>query len=853
MAAGHKRQGGTFMNNQLKYFSAIRLVLTFCLIMGMVIATSHAIGQDDGSCMEWGKTRLINVLEKAGYDTGPGHKLKLDINVNSSALDARASRPEGFHIAIKRNRITITGFDAAGALYGCLDLAQRIQSTGRLPEALEVSDRPSMNLRGTCILLMKLGTYNYPITPEEFPFFYDKTLWLEYLDFLAENRFNYIAFWNGHPFDYFVKLERYPEAQEGMEPGLLERNHDMLYWLCREGQKRNIRFMFEFYNIHTSVYFQKAHNLPDETRRPTPLLADYTSHCIEQFVSEFPDVGLYICAGEALDKSYQEEWLNEVIYPAVLKTGKKPPIMLRSWYVDLENAPNLVRGYPELYIERKFNVEMIAGTEIDPENAEWAKLTRNFILNIHCIANLEPFRWNPPSYIQKIIQNSIDAGSNGLHLYPRKAWRWPYGCEIGEPELQWHRDAFWFEMWGRYAWNAERNPGSEKEYWLRRLTDRFGTQKSAEHLLASFEIGADVLPAIQRLFWLDHDNHYVVAAGGKLSHFEHAPGIPFLPLEDAMRIEDYLQAVMSGQNITELNPETFLETKISEAIEARSRAASGVNAATQNIAEAKRFETDAGAVEMVVRFYLLKLQAAAAKVRMEASNRSSTDHQSFITKLEESVALYRELAEFMRPVYESISDVPANIPERLKICPYHWSDILPLYERELQIYQEDFRLAGDPGFTVPSLPGLAGIRYADAGFMNARTDYSVSEMVFDFEDLKHEKNWSAEWFGYLKASVDGTIVFTIGSDRGASLSSDGKIIVAWQGEKGEKQGELEVKKGRFYPIRLAYDRRGGLDAYLSVQWSLNGGQRTSVPPSVLFHSPAHKRKMDKVFIFSPRQ
>ena len=153
-----------------------------------------------------------------------------------------------------------------------------------------------------------------PSRPRSFPSSTTK-LWTEYLDFLAENRFNYIAFWNGHPFDYLVKLPKYPEAQDGMEPGLLERNHEMLLWLAEEAQKRNIWLMFQFYNIHTSVYFQKAHNLPAWNPKPTPLLTDYTSYCIERFVSEFPSVGLYICPGEALQLEYTDS----------LDQGRDPP------------------------------------------------------------------------------------------------------------------------------------------------------------------------------------------------------------------------------------------------------------------------------------------------------------------------------------------------------------------------------------------------------------------------------------------------------------------------------------------------------------------------------------------------
>ncbi len=716
-------------------------------LISLIVLRGPGFAQEDPR-VEWGRERLVEILEQTGYSVGLRKDIRLDIKVDARRLTESAARSEGYRVSVKKNRVSIVGFDEAGAMYGCMDLAGRIQSSGRLPENLDLSDSPSMNLRGTCILLMKLGTYNYPITPGEFPFFYDRSMWIEYLDFLTANRFNYVAFWNGHPFDYFVKLDEYPEAQEGLPEGLLEQNHDTLLWLCQEGQKRNIRFMFEFYNIHTSVYFQKAHDLPDEVRQPTPLLADYTAYCIEKFVSEFPDVGLYVTAGEALDKEYQAEWLNEVIYPAVIKTGKEPPIMLRSWYVDLENAPNLVTGYPGVYLERKFNVEMIAGTEIDPENTEWAALTDNFVMNIHCIANLEPFRWNPPSYIQKIMQSSVSAGSNGLHLYPRKAWRWPYGCETGEPELQWHRDGLWFEMWGRYAWNADRNPHNEKGFWLNRLTEQFGTQQAAQYFLAAFEESADVLPAIQRLFWLDHDNHYVVAAGGKLSQIEQAPGIPFLPIE-SVRVPEYLDAVQKDREIIGLNPVELMEEKIREAMSAVESAKRGLDSAISNTDEALRIVSDMEAVSLVAQFYCQKLKAAEAKARYRNGKASSEQWETFITTLQASVDVYKRLVELTMTTYESISDVPATTPERLSICPYHWSDVLPLYEKELRIYTEDIDLVKNPNYHVPSMTGLAGILYGDPGLMKARETYPVTSMEFDWADRRSEKNWSAEWFGFI--------------------------------------------------------------------------------------------------------
>ena len=86
--------------------------------------------------------------------------------------------------------------DDSGAFYGCLELAKRIREAGKLPDDLNFHDAPAMRLRGTCIGMQKTfilpgrHVYEYPYTPELFPWFYDKNLWREYLDFLAANRMN---------------------------------------------------------------------------------------------------------------------------------------------------------------------------------------------------------------------------------------------------------------------------------------------------------------------------------------------------------------------------------------------------------------------------------------------------------------------------------------------------------------------------------------------------------------------------------------------------------------------------------------------------------------------------------------
>ncbi len=327
---------------------------------------------------------------------------------------------------------------------------------------------------------------------------------------------------------------------------------------------------------------------------------------------------------------------------------------------------------------------MIAGTQVDPENRAWSKITGNHVINIHCVANLEPFRWSPPSYVQRCVQSSIrEGGGTGLHLYPRKAWRWPYGCDRGDrPQLQWQRDWLWFETWARYAWNPDRSPDAEKAYWISRLAEHFGAQ-AAPHVLEAYEKSADVLPAIQRLVWLGNDNHTVVSAGVKLDQLSGAAGIPFLPLPGISRIPQWMEALQQKKKVAGQTPPDFLSRKLAEAEAAWRSAELAARAARLNKAEAERIASDMRAVTWVVRFYRDKLAAAAAKTQCEAGIDRNDNRRIWLRELRASVDDFRRLTELTNRTYGSLSDVPAWNPTRDLPCPYHWSDVLPIYEREL--------------------------------------------------------------------------------------------------------------------------------------------------------------------------
>jgi hypothetical protein len=796
--------------------------------------------------IEFGREYLLSTLRQIDQTGELARGTKIVTVIDSSAYDnaENLKAGESYCLKISDKQIEIAAIDAAGILYGCMHATKIIKQNKSLPGNFQFSDAPRMKWRGISIQLMKLGQYNFAITPEEFPFFYDKSLWQKTFQFLLDNRFNYIIFWNGHPFDYLVKFDRFQEAQSGMSDELIQKNHDMFRWLIAEGQKRNITIFFQFYNIHTSVFFQEAHQLPPQIAKPTKFLEEYTEYSISKFVHEFPEVGLFVTAGEGIELQYSVSWINDVVFKAVKQTGQTPPIFIRAWFFDLPHARKLVNNYPDLSFVRKFNVEMIAGQEVDPENAEWAKLNDNFIVNIHLAANLEPFRWNPPSYIQNIIRNNISAGASGIHLHPRKAWRWPYSSEKGRTDYQWQRDELWFHAWGRYAWNPFRDSESERLHWLDLLTTRYGDEKAANHFLKSFESGADILPALQRLIWLGHDNHSIISAGATLVQLQNSKGIPFLSLGRNLRINQYVNALMNKEEITGIHPVDYVKNKMDEAKESLKEAESGARYARKNLEETRRIVNDAQAIYFITKFYFDKLHALKFKTLYDAAIDPDSNKISFIKYLTQSVQDFRKLVETTTPTYQSMSDVPAKHPARLKINPYHWKDVLPVFENELEIYKNDVSVRRDPTFFQPSLPGLAGIWYSEPNFIDAERPAPADSLNFTWNSETEGvgRHWSVKWFGFIKTPVKGTVNFYLTADRGVNILIGNDYFTADKAGDSELVGTTIFEVDSAYRFEVYYDHQTGERGNFKLEWRWDGGPKEVVKGDYLWHSPAQKHE-----------
>lgn len=644
--------------------------------------------------------------------TASGSRIYLDDPRNSNV------GREGFSLhSTSSDEVVISSADDSGMLYGCLELAARIREAGKLPTEINIQDKPAMTLRGTCIGMQKTfilpgrKVYEYPYTPELFPWFYDKVLWREYLDFLAVNRMNTLYLWSGHPFASLVRLKDYPYAVE-VPDDIFKKNQEQFRWLAQECDKRGIWLVQMFYNILVSKPFAETNHISTQLSAPTPLVADYTRKSIGEFVREYPNVGLMLCLGEALrGTSNQVEWATQTILPGVLDGMKaaglkeQPPVVIRTHAMDPEVIiPACFQVYSNLFTETKYNGESLTTWQPRGKDQEthlaMSKLGPHLV-NIHILSNLEPFRYGDTEFIKKSVQASRDRlGASGIHLYPLSYWNWPFSPDkVDPPLLQWQRDWIWFTAWARYAWNPDVPQKEDHAYWISRLGDFYGNSNAAEKILAAYNDSGEVAPRLIRRFGITEGNRQTLSLGMTLDQLVNPQkygAIEDLWLSQAPpgeRLDEYVKKEWNHEPHMGETPPSI----VGEVLNYSSNAVAEIDGAdsivTKNHEEFERLRNDVHCIQAMAQSYSAKVRAAELVLRYNYSHdvRDMEEAKGFLT---ESFADYQKLVSLTDDTYSyanSMQTSQRKIPfpggVRGVGTNFLWSQLLPAYRKELADFE----------------------------------------------------------------------------------------------------------------------------------------------------------------------
>ncbi len=622
---------------------------------------------------------------------------------------------EGFTLVRKKRRLSIIGNDANGTIYGANKLLECYQADPTLASLTKLSEVPEMKLRGACVGLQKTvylpghRVYEYPYTPENFPWFYDKDLWLEYLDLLASNNMNTVYLWNGHPFASLVKLDDYPFAPE-VDDATMRKNQEMFAFLTTEAERRGMRVIQMFYNIIVSKPFADHYGIKTQDRnRPiTPLIADYTRKSIAAFVQKYPNVGFLVCLGEAMSGTDTDiRWMTETIIPGIkdglAASGRTdtPPIILRNHDTD---GPAVLKAslphYPNIYTMNKYTGESL--TTYEP-GGPWGETHRQLaaaapihIDNVHILANLEPWRWSSPAFTQKVVEAMHQVHhSKGLHLYPQASyWDWPYTADSvagGQRLRQIDRDWMWYKCWGRYAWNSKR--GNDKDYWTQLLADHFGIDTPmAGQVLKAYDESGEIAPKLIRRFGITEGNRQTLLLGMKMTQLVNPykytiyPGFYESCGPQGEKLIEYAEKKWKGQPHTGELPIDIINECVAHGAEAVASINRARHAVKANKEEFDRVANDMECYQTFANSFYNKVKAAE-KVLDYKWSKDINYLDSAVVYLERSLKQWKKLVDLTRGTYlyaNSMQTAQRRIPVGGDNGHHKtWAEMLPVYEEEL--------------------------------------------------------------------------------------------------------------------------------------------------------------------------
>jgi|GEM_PF-587543 len=273
--------------------------------------------------------------------------------------------PEGYSITFPKGAALIQAPDENGALYGALELAERVRRSGA--QALSsgpVTGRPFLRDRGWNLFLTL--PWNYAANNTDYDpgalvdparwWFANDGFWRSLFDEMAEARLNWLdmhGMWDISVTDapnlyaYFIQSDLFPKV--GVAPDIKAVDLRQLNKVIRMAHARGIRVSLMAYEAR----FHTPHSPAPYPENETDLYA-YTREVVEKMIRQAP--GLDAIGFRIGESGHGESFFNSYI-EAVRASGRDIPLITRSWLARKSRVVPLARDCRDFTVEIKFNGE----------------------------------------------------------------------------------------------------------------------------------------------------------------------------------------------------------------------------------------------------------------------------------------------------------------------------------------------------------------------------------------------------------------------------------------------------------------------------------------------------------------
>jgi hypothetical protein len=528
--------------------------------------------------------------------------------------------------------LNVSSSDAAGAMYGGLELAEQIRAHG-VDGVKDTARTPYLAMRGTKFNIpLDLRTPSYSdmsdSAQENIATAWDFEFWRAYLDQLARDRYNFVSLWNLHPFPSMVKVPEFPDialddvwrTRAKLEEDYSTRTVDLLtpamlankevvrqltieqkiaFWrrVMSYAKDRNIDFYVVTWNIFTYGVDGK-YGITDALDNPKTV--DYFRASVREMFRTYPLLaGIGLTAGENMGEvrmysggvdsfNTKENWLFATYGQGVLDAAKaEPKRQFRLIHRQHESRAQDIAATFKPVIDQP-NVDFVFSFKYAQAHA-LSSTTQTFHKGyLESLGNLKTlwtirnddalmFRWAAPDFVREFVKNIPHENSQGYYV-GSDMWVWGREHLDKQPRTprQLETDKHWLHvlLWGRLAYD----PSLDDTAIRASIAQRF-PGVDAQALLAAWQDASMVYPLVTGFHWADFDfQWYIEGCRSRPGPARTASGFHSVetfihqkvhPGTDNIPIPQYVAALQTGAAL----PKGTTPVQVAARVDARSDAA----------------------------------------------------------------------------------------------------------------------------------------------------------------------------------------------------------------------------------------------------------------------------------------
>ena len=476
---------------------------------------------------------------------------------------AGGGAPESFRVQVSgegtARAIRIEGADAAGAMYGAMDVAETIR-LGGTAAVKNLEKSPHLRVRGVKFnapLDARTPSYTDPsdAAQKNIATMWDASFWRELIDRLARDRYNLVSLWSLHPFPSLVKVPEYPDVAPadvqrskvawkelytlqamGLDTPEILGNTETLrrmtiddkiaFWreVLRYGKSRNVNFAIITWNVFTNG-IDPTRGLP--ATMTSDATTDYFRRSVAALLRTYPDLaGVGVTAGENMvgaTAPEKEAWLAKTYGQGVLDVLAEQPER-RVLFVHRQHeagAAEIARHFGPLlahprvdftysfkYAEAhalavtrpKFHEKYL--TDLGGRDTMWT--LRN--------DDVYYFRWHAPDFVRDFVRGLPVGPTRGFY-YGSDGHVWGRDfLDANRPDdaprpLELEKHAWHWRLWGRLGYD----PDLENTRLTALLQERF-PKADARTLFTAWQDASLVPTTVTSFHWGPLDFHWYVEA-----------------------------------------------------------------------------------------------------------------------------------------------------------------------------------------------------------------------------------------------------------------------------------------------------------------------------------------------------